>query len=256
MRSSLNVWFFLTLVLALTYAWPSPSSSIRETNAQRLAQGLPPNPPKFIQELLAKRAQKTPGRVDLGSRPSSVPHVKLSGKLQLRSPEDGSALGNVRNWPGGGTISGTNFLGSDGDLLVELKFNPAKPFKINILATNPTFPAPFFVGAGSISPLDVPVLVTGSRNTVSFTNVERTLKNAGPTSSPTRNAFVESAIWSIDIDSHKLTAQWINADGSKPPTVLAYDIRENEIFFVGDLAVYNSENDLPASAVDLFLVPA
>ncbi|KAF4610521.1 hypothetical protein D9613_006968 [Agrocybe pediades] len=122
-------------VLALTYAWPSPSSSIRETNAQRLAQGLPPNPPRFIQELLAKRAQKTPGRVDLGSRPSSVPHVKLSGKLQLRSPEDGSALGNVRNWPGGGTISGTNFLGSDGDLLVELKFNPAKPFKINILAT-------------------------------------------------------------------------------------------------------------------------
>jgi len=100
-------------------------------------------------------------------------------------------------------------------------------------------------------------------STVSFTNVEHSKSllsfqkavyvlsfdflapsNAGPTRPPTRDALVESAIWSLDVKTHKLTgicewnlawnhfssfyplAQWVNADGSTPTTVLAYDIRE------------------------------
>jgi hypothetical protein len=37
----------------------------------------------------------------------------------------------------------------------------------------------------------------------------------------------------------RITAQWINPDGTLAPTVIAYDIRNNRIFFVGDVNAYN-----------------
>lgn len=45
-------------------------------------------------------------------------------------------------------------------------------------------------------------------------------------------------------------AHFVNPDGSKPKTQLAYDARANELFFVGDLAAYNKQFDYyPAGAV-------
>jgi hypothetical protein len=35
------------------------------------------------------------------------------------------------------------------------------------------------------------------------------------------------------------TAQWINTDGSRPATYIAYDIKYNKIFLSGDLDAYN-----------------
>jgi len=190
-----------------------------------------------------------------GASSSPVPSVTLTGRLQARNPQDGSVLGNVRNWATPGTISGVNFLGPDEDLLVKLTFKPSLPTKIDILATNPSFPAPFYVGAGSPSNAGVPSLWKGSRNTVGFTNVDLTPGGAHPTKPPALDVYVESAIWALDHKTGKLTAHWINDDGSKPHTTIAYDIRENSIFFVGDIAAYNENNDTPASAVELFLVP-
>lgn len=46
-----------------------------------------------------------------------------------------------------------------------------------------------------------------------------------------------------------MLAQYVNPDGTTPVTVLAYDIRENRIFFTGDLNEYNSHADFPASKV-------
>lgn len=48
-------------------------------------------------------------------------------------------------------------------------------------------------------------------------------------------------------------AQWINSDGSKPATYVAYDIKYNKIFLSGDVDAYNLVfNYKPASVVVRF----
>ncbi|KIM44723.1 hypothetical protein M413DRAFT_442677 [Hebeloma cylindrosporum] len=243
LKCSLLLWV-IAVCIGLAH-----SSPLQETNAQRLARGLPPNPPKFLRDLLPTPA--------LGARspaPSPHPPVTLTGKLEVRS--GGGTLGHVRNWATGGTISGINFLGADQDLLVTLTYNPSHPTEFDIVATNAKFPAPLNVGAGSSSVASVPTLAAGVKSSVGFTNVASTPPGSRPVIPPKTQAYVESAIWSIDPTTHQLKAQWINNDGSKPPTVLAYDIRANSLFFVGDINAWNANNDTPASAVNLFLVPA
>ncbi|KAJ3504217.1 hypothetical protein NLJ89_g8053 [Agrocybe chaxingu] len=247
----------LTLGFFLGLASTSPLG--QETNAERLARGLPPNRPKFLRSgtpVLSSRSAST----------SPLPPVTLTGRLQVRS-KDGHVLGQVRNWEGGGTIGGVNFLGPDSDLLVTLSYSPSDLTQLNILATNPAFPAPFYVGAGTFSTVTVPTLSASTRkyafpphadfpllndalqSLVSFTNVESTPPGSGPVKPAGRDAYVESAIWTIDPSTNKVEAQWINNDGSKPPTILAYDIRNNVLFFTGSLAAYNTDNPFPASAV-------
>ncbi|KAF8159454.1 hypothetical protein B0H34DRAFT_703569 [Crassisporium funariophilum] len=245
---------FLLIVLACIGC--VVASPVQETNAQRLARGLPPNPPKFLRDFLRAVGVRSPTPVASSKRtltspvpPTEEPPVTLTGRLEIRSKVDGGRLGRIRNWPGGGTIGGTNFLGPDGDLLVTLTYTPSSTKKFDILSTNPAFPAPFYVGAGSFSTLSVPTINVGSRNTIAFTNVESTPPDSTPVKPPTRDAYVESAIWSIDPTTQKLSAQWINADGSKPLTILAYNIRSNALFFVGDIDAHNMNNNTPASAV-------
>jgi len=237
--------FTFLLIIGLCVGWVA-CSPLGETNGQRLARGLPPLPPRSLSSTPVLKAR--------GASTSALPSVTLTGRLQVRNHDDGGVLGNVRNWANPGTISGVNFLGADQDLLVKLTYKSSHPSHIDILATNPAFPAPFYVGAGSPSSAGVPGLWHGSRSTVGFTNVALTPGHAHPTQPSGLDEYEESAIWKLDHTTGKLTAQWINDDDSKPPTTLAYDIRENSLFFVGDIDAYNQNNDLPASAVDLFLV--
>ena len=46
-----------------------------------------------------------------------------------------------------------------------------------------------------------------------------------------------------------LTAQWVNADNTKPTTTVAFDLRNNFLVLTGDLAAYNAHASFPASAV-------
>jgi len=93
-------------------------------------------------------------------------------------------------------------------------------------------------------------LALGSRSTVGLDNVPKT-----PAGVPAPGVSTESAVWSFNPGTNEMTVQYVNPDGSLPNTVIAYDDRENELFFVGDLDAYNFQNDVPASAVTFFLVP-
>ncbi|KAF9038436.1 hypothetical protein BJ165DRAFT_387077 [Panaeolus papilionaceus] len=249
------------LVLFLTFGvlmgLCKPTGMVQEeglTNAQRLARGLPPRPPKFMRDRDLRRA--TPvleARHNNGGggppnppnpRPSPQPPVTWTGKLQVRSQSDGSSRGYVRNWSGSAPISGINFLsGSEPDLEVSITFKPQSPKQLDILATNPAFTAPFYVGAGGSN------LVPKERSVLSFTNVKKTPPGGRP-----GPAKVESAIWSLDTTTKKLTALWINEDGSEITAQLGYDVRANALFFVSDVDAYNMAIPYyPISAVDLFL---
>ncbi|KAL1701922.1 hypothetical protein EV121DRAFT_262585 [Schizophyllum commune] len=211
-----------------------------ETNAQRFARGLPPLAPSNL-----RRTGTGTDSADHG-HPSAKPPVSYSGRLQARTA-DGTVVGFVRNFEGAASISGISFGSSDEELHVSFSTSGGyKPF--DILATNPNFPAPYYVGAAGTGPL-----AKGSYASVAFTNVGQTPAGSKPVKSG-ENSY-ESAIWTFNPQTKQFTAHFVNPDGSKPKTQLAYDARANELFFVGDLAAYNKQFDYyPAGAVNLYLV--
>jgi hypothetical protein len=219
-------------------------SPIPETNADRLARGLPPAPPvKFRRFLPGKRTGTT------GAPPPTVspgPHEKFEGRIEVRNL-DGSVLGNVRN-DNAGSIGGVNFLGKDLDLHCDLEKKGQGPFDLE--ATNALFPPPHFVGADGSFPLG-----PNLPNIAKLAPVKQSAPGVGPTATP-QGITAQSAIWTIDSQSRELTAHYVNPDGSTPATTIAYDIRSNVLFFTGDLNLWNTNNNnTPASAVKFFLVP-
>lgn len=168
--------------------------------------------------------------------------------------QDGSTLGMVKNTNSSSTIGGLSLLNADQDLQVSF-IAPAHgggPF--DIVATNPLFADPYYVGAAGTTLINI--LDLTSKNTIPFTNVQQTPPNSIPVVSTFDDSLmVESAIWSIHRRTRQLTAQYINVDETKPDTVIAYDTVQNKLFFVGNITAYNENNDSPASAIKLFLVP-
>ncbi|EMD38927.1 hypothetical protein CERSUDRAFT_112636, partial [Gelatoporia subvermispora B] len=231
--------FFVLSLAAPVYAAPrrlSPSVKVFAdtlgTNAQRLAAGLPPLPPK-------RRAAGT-RIVSASPSPSASPRPpqKFSGVVKVRLASNGTTIGFVQN----GTANVAGVSASDVTDRLEVAFSTtgapnAAPF--NILATNPTFPAPFFVGGNGTAALG-----SGSANVVAIDRVGQTSPFAPPDSS----AGGESAIWSYSLRTKELTARWINPDGSKPKTAIGFNSTANSLFLTGDIAAYNAAGGTPAEA--------
>ncbi|KAF8229509.1 hypothetical protein L208DRAFT_1401950 [Tricholoma matsutake] len=253
--SFLKISLLFSLVVCLIIS--AASVSIQETNAQRMARGLNPLPPKFGRTLpgvvTARVTARAPTRSWAAKRgwPSAVPPMQRSGRIEVRNPQNGLSLGIVKNTNGTNPISGLNALGPEQDLLVSFTASPSGAGPFDIVAVNAAFAAPLFVGAfvangvGNIG-----------RDVITFSNVQQTPPNSPPVKSASGdNTMAESALWSFNPSTKELQAQYVNPDGSKPDTVIAYSIRQNVLFFIGDLKAYNTNNDTPASAVKFYLVP-
>ncbi|TFK61927.1 hypothetical protein BDN72DRAFT_418670 [Pluteus cervinus] len=237
---TISVLCFLGGAISLVDAAPIPN-----TNAARLARGLPPARPRFGRNLPGVVREPTPASQAKRTNPSAspVPVVTYNGHIEVRTL-DGTVLGNVRN-SDKGDIGGINFLGDDDALEVKLVAQGQGPYDIE--ATNPLFKAPFFVGAGGQNALGQSVHSSSALSTVYQT----------PQGSPpvqTNGQWGQSAIWKIDKQSKELTAVYVNPDNTKPAVTIVYDIKNNALFFTGDLAAWNANNDEPASAVEFFLV--
>ncbi|KAF9454331.1 hypothetical protein P691DRAFT_809886 [Macrolepiota fuliginosa MF-IS2] len=229
----------LLVALANTLVSVVSGSPVAETNAQRMARGLPPNPPsQFARGVSPVWAAKR-------TEPSTRPSTCYPGKIEVRYDFDGHVAGYVRNWENGG-ISGLNFSGDP----LEVKVCKTRSYtdRYDIIATNAVFKPPYYVGAGSGTVAGI--LATGDRSSVGFSNTPQTPPNAPPTL--VNGNYYESAIWSYNSSTKELSPQWINPDGSKPSTVIAYDIRANDLFFVGDISQWNVSGSF-ASAVHFYL---
>lgn len=235
-KSSLLFVLFLCLLGSVS------SLAIRETNADRLARGLSPLSP-------VRRSTGTDSARRSVSSP--LPPTTVTGRLQVRYVNGGSNAGFVRNWEGGAPISGVSFLGGDEELQVSVTYSPTSPTGLDILATNPKFAAPFYVGAsGGLKKYE-----SNSGDTLGFTNVGQTQPGSIPTQVGSVSSLVESAIWTIDPSTKKLTATWINGDGSSFTPTLAYAVRENSLFFVGSTQAWmDGHPNYFISAVELYLV--
>jgi len=233
------------LAFAICFVAGSP---IPETNADRLARGLPPAPPKFRRFLPGKRTGTTGASPPTASpNPHAHAQAGFEGRIEVRNL-DGSVLGNVRN-ADTGAIGGVNFLGNDFDL--HCKLNNQGPGPFDLEATNALFPPPHFVGATGSFPLG-----PNLPNIAGLGPVKQSAPGVGPTATPS-GITDQSAIWTIDAPTRELKANYVNPDGSTPATTIAYDIKNNVLFFTGDLNLWNTNNNAkPASAVQFFLVPA
>ncbi|KAI0073505.1 hypothetical protein K474DRAFT_185554 [Panus rudis PR-1116 ss-1] len=238
-----------TFLLAPTpsHASPTPIQIAaplkRMTNAERLSRGLPPNAPVFKRLQPGQHQNQdrdAPTRV-LAARasPSSVPPnrpVSLSGRIQVRTVE-GNSVGYVRNWESG--IFST--LPTD-QLHVQFNTTASGKGPFDIIATNPNFPAPFYVGAKSGS-LD---FGRGNSNYASLSDVEK--KPFGP-------GLSQSALWSLDPSTKQLIPHWVNSDHRTVRTQIGVDLRNNYLAFTGDVQAFNKANFWPISEVQFFLVP-
>ncbi|KAG6919514.1 hypothetical protein DXG01_005104 [Tephrocybe rancida] len=234
-----------SVVVALLAIFACPAAcGPAETNGQRMARGLPPLPPKFGRTLPGRRDSRQPtpawGEKPKPSTTPSWPPTPYSGCLEVRDAQ-GHALGRVKNTNTSSTISGLSLSRDDGDLKVGFNV-PQSGAPFDILATNPQFSEPYYVGAAGTSEINTLDLI--SRNTLAFTNVQQTPSSSIPVVSAFDSTLmVQSAIWSLDSGTSQLTgqavqhslfdgdltrsgpntAQYVNPDGSLPTTVFAYD---------------------------------
>ncbi|KAL1674042.1 hypothetical protein EV122DRAFT_254766 [Schizophyllum commune] len=206
-----------------------------ETNAQRFARGLPPLAPVNL-----RRTSTGTDSAEHG-HPSAKPPVAYSGHLQVRNAADGSVLGYLST----SSLFGIDYAGGDHLAVSFTTSGGYKPF--DLLATNAKF-TPSYIGAGGN-----PTLAKGSSATLGFSNVGQTPAGSKPVKHG--DSYYESAIWTFNPQTKQFTAHYVNPDGSKPKTQLAYDAHANGLFFVGDLDAYNKEfYYYPAGAVNLYLV--
>ncbi|KAH7909553.1 hypothetical protein BJ138DRAFT_1155001 [Hygrophoropsis aurantiaca] len=250
--------FCLVALLALIAAAASPAAAEGSTNAERFARGLPPLPPKFGRSHPGQARNPSsafvPDRVNIvvSPSPSSKPHInqlfyKYAGRIKVVS-YDGEPLGYLRNWQTG-SVSGVNAGGVDTELHVTFKSVRSEDHLFNIYATNPNFPAPYYIGTSTTATLG-----PGLQSSVAFANVDQTPPKSPPVT--VGNFSYESAIWSFDHKTNEITAHYVNPDGSTPKTTIAYNIWDNTIFFVGDIDAFNnatSDPDYLASPVTFFL---
>ncbi|KAJ7623202.1 hypothetical protein FB45DRAFT_924878 [Roridomyces roridus] len=216
----------------------------KETNASRLRRGLPPLPPRIL-----KRQDGSSASVS--SRPMQTPSVAravsspLSGRIQVFAG-NGSYLGYVqgRDSPSIYGIAGSSSL----RVRATLGGNSS-----NLLITKPTVSGPQYLGALTSSDLPLEQLPCGAECVPEPDNF---LPVPSKSRSGTMNNrdFVQSAIWTIDLTTREIEPRYTNPDGTNLPLLTAFDAHENELFFVGDVEVYNSEHaDFPVSAVKLYL---
>ncbi|KIJ20895.1 hypothetical protein PAXINDRAFT_165723 [Paxillus involutus ATCC 200175] len=241
---------FFVACLALLFAALTIAAPQDWTNAQRLARGLPPSPPKFGRILPGY--VRSPTTVSGEKRspspsPSPSPLKKYEGRVQVVS-YDGEPLGYLRNWATD-SVSGVNYGGPSSELHVSFTVPNSGKGLINILATNPNFPAPYYIGTTTSA-----TLAPGSPSVVGFGNVENTPPLSPPV--PYANQSDESDIWTFDLTTKQLKAYYINPDGSSADTTIAYNIWNNSIFFVGDIDAYNkavTDPDYLVSSVTFYL---
>ncbi|KAH7926018.1 hypothetical protein BV22DRAFT_1046345 [Leucogyrophana mollusca] len=250
--------FSLLALFALFVATASPVAAEGLTNAERLARGLPILPPKFGRSVPGYARNPTPASpekrvVAVSASPSPKPirtewFYKFTGRIKVVS-YDGEPLGYLRNWATG-SVSGVNAGGPSSELHVSFKApRRGGDHLFSILATNPNFPAPYYIGTTTSA-----TLAPGSPSSVAFGNVEQTPPKSPPVTSG--NQTDESAIWSFDGKTNELTAHYVNPDGSPAKTTIAYNIWDNNIFFVGDIDAFNnatSDPDYLVSPVTFYL---
>lgn len=211
-------------------------------NAERLKRGLPPRAPA-LGRVFPGREELEPTPASKAKRGSPSPSAVASvftGRIEVKLT-NGTVIGLVNDTDTGffsvdiGGTAGT-------DLEVKIATTTGGgPF--SLLATNPTWTGPPFVGGGSND-----TLTSGSVAVVPFAVVPQTIAGAAP------GPQGASAIWTVNPKTLRLTPKWTNLNGSTITPTIGYQIPANLLFFSGDIKAFNGLNNNTAVPVEFFLI--
>lgn len=218
------------------------------TNAERLARGLAIKPPT---------RRLNPGGSD--PQPSSVPPVTYSGVIQVFN--DGVSLGYISPDPNYWTPQLTSDVNSALRISFSLPAGATSGSQLGLTMLNDnrgTFFGPV-VGRDSTSDN----IAAGSFNYLYLDPISAPGSSPGSTPSHSTPSFfststgldkaAESSVWSVNLASGTLAAQWLNTDGSSPATIIF--VQSNHVYAGGDPNAFQSRFPAPVTTVTLKFIP-
>ncbi|KAJ7491300.1 hypothetical protein FB451DRAFT_1222733 [Mycena latifolia] len=213
------------------------------TNAERLARHLPLKPPS--RRSSARRAVSSPAAT-LANR----------GYIQVLSVDASGNRTGVLGYISKTTYIHTQYVVSpslDDALLV----GPNGDHDLLTLTLHP----PAFLGLVQGRDDTSSNLAQGSFNYLYLASTAQTSPNATPQNVDSSFSAVygqpysaESAVWTLDPVTHSLTAQWINSDGSRAPTISFS--QGSAIYFSGDPEAFHQMYAAPVQQIAFGYVPA
>lgn len=221
------------------------------TNAQRLARGLPPAPPRK-----RGRNHHGPSRTRTCS-PSPLPPVTYRGVIQVLSSVDGASLGYVATDVNYWTPLLTPDLATALIVSFSLPSGATSGSTLDLATGDPTYP---LLGVTDGRDSTTPDYAPSSFNYGYIGKTVHTDPNATPqlvssffADSTQLAKTSESAVWSVDLPTGALTVQWINTDSSKPTTVVF--VQSNHVYVGGDPDAFHSRFPAPVTTVNLKFIP-
>lgn len=230
------------------------------TNAKRFAMHLPPLMPRTLRR--AHGAPRAPTRVQAAPRAESSPLPPSTTKCNVLAKNvDGSVIGFVaaafNKYGEYGLFQGSQ----DGAL--EVVFSDAPGSQMDMYANNAPSSSHPFVGAISGFASTDDDFGPGSYNYAFIGGTSQTAP--GSAAVPGENTFFmatgfegnyQSAIWGYNPTSQAITAQWMNSDGSAPPTQILYANDENQaLCLTGDAGALRSAAESNYPEITLTCVP-
>jgi len=226
----------------------TPTSYARElTNAQRLARGLSPNPP----------TRRVLNLVPL-SQPSSLPSVTYSVVIQVLSGD--TVLGYVAPDPNYWTPLITPDINSALRVSFQLPLGATSGSQLGLTQLNDNRGVFFgpVVGRDSTSSN----IAQGSFNYLYLDPIAAPGTPPGSTPQSVPSYFststgldkqAETSVWSVDLITGALSAQWINTDSTSPPTFIF--VQSNHVYAGGDPSAFQSRFPAPVTTVTLKVIP-
>ncbi|KIP11195.1 hypothetical protein PHLGIDRAFT_33538 [Phlebiopsis gigantea 11061_1 CR5-6] len=221
---------------------PTPVKTLKKrhmTNGQRLARGLPLNPPMRRDGRLVARTSPTPVVDAAGAAPTPVNGASCSprsGLIEITST-DGSITGYLADIT---TRFGQYGFSPNKTDAIEVQVH-CDGNRFDITTLNTTAPYGYIGGVTGLSSISNDLL-PGSSNYAYFAGVTPTTPGAAPCSQDSSFSHVtsiantvESAIWSMDESTALLTPHWVNTDSSEVPTYIAFYKALNLLYFTGDI---------------------
>ncbi|KAG1746539.1 uncharacterized protein EDB91DRAFT_1245731 [Suillus paluster] len=235
--------FVLSCVIALVLSVSSAVAA--STNAQRLARGLPVLPPKFGRALPGYAW--TPTAAGARQSPSPSSPKKCTGRILVKR-NDGESLGHLYNWASGISEMASTLVPQARTCMYR---SPGLYLEKGLSTyRDSASPESCYIGTTSND-----TLAPGSPTAVGFGNVIRTPVHSPPVPVG-HNQADESAIWTFDPKTNELKVHYVNLNGHKANTIIAYKAYDNTIFFVGDIGTYNAAQvnpDYKVSPVTFYL---
>jgi len=218
------------------------------TNAERLARGLPLNPPtrRTHSGIAARQAQT-----------SATPPVTYTKVIQVFSGT--TSLGYIAPDPNYWTPLLTPDISSALQVSFSLPSGVTTGAQVDFTQLNDNRGTLFgpVVGRDSTSS----AIATGDFNYLYLDPVASPGSTPGATPQSIPSFFAtssgldkqaETSIWNVDVVAGTLTGQWINPDSSSPTTV--FFVQSNHVYAGGDADAFHSRFPAPVTTVTLALV--